>query len=168
MAEQNVTPNPAGDERSWSDDTPEELLEQAQANAQALAIATLAFLSKRGISPEEWAESVGRSLSVSWDDPEPWEAGEFLDAMLTNLRSLGATVVSSSLQPDRAEATVRNFPDPELCSLFGVDLKVAACINDLPAPIAAERSLRWSWSRRGDETHIEVSRATALADGPRS
>src|SRR4051812_22816711 len=87
----------------------EELLEQAQANAQSTIIATVKFLTECGLGISEWSEALGTTYSLGWDDPEPWEAGEFLDSMLTNYRSLGAEVISSDLQPQRAEATVKGF-----------------------------------------------------------
>ena len=48
-------------------------------------------------------------IALAWDDTRAWEAGEFLDAILTNLRSLGATVLSAQLGVDHAEATTIGF-----------------------------------------------------------
>ncbi|GIW03690.1 MAG: hypothetical protein KatS3mg059_0310 [Thermomicrobiales bacterium] len=152
----------AGDTRTWSDDTPEELLEQAQANAQAIVLATLAFLQARRIPLESWAAAVGETLSQAWDEPEPWEAGEFLDAMLTNFRSLGATVVSTEFSEDQATATLAGFPDPHLCDVLGVEPAVAAHIYDLAAPIASARGLQWTWTQAGDQVQIVVRRASQL------
>jgi hypothetical protein len=150
----------AGDTRTWSDDTPEELLEQAQANAQAIVLATLAFLQSLDIPLASWAAAVGETLSRAWDEPEPWEAGEFLDAMLTNFRSLGATVVSAEFGEDQATATLASFPDPDLCALLGVEPAVAAHIYDLAAPIASARGLHWIWTRAEDQVQITVRRAS--------
>jgi hypothetical protein len=70
---------------------------------------------------------------------------EFLDAMLTNLRALGAEVKQAELGVDHAEATTTGFPNPELCALFGVDPSHAAVISNAAAAIAAPRGLRWTW-----------------------
>jgi hypothetical protein len=140
-------------------DTIEELLEQAQSNAQATIIATAAFLTERTVPLADWTAALGRTFGLAWDEPAPWEAGEFLDAMLTNFRSLGATVLTATLAPDRAEATTTGFPDPELCALFAVDPALVTAFNDVPTPLAAARSLTWTWSRTGDQTHYLVTRS---------
>ncbi len=151
----------AGDTRTWSDDTPEELLEQAQANAQAIVLATVAFLQAGDIPVASWAAAVGERLSRAWDEPEPWGAGEFLDAMLTNFRSLGGAVVAANLDDEEATAIIGGFPDPDLCALLGVDPADAARIYDVVTPIAAARGLRWEWSHEGTQTRVVVRRLAA-------
>ena len=146
---------------SYAEDSAEDLLEQARSNAQATIIATVAFLEERGVSVAEWTAALGGAFGRAWDEPEPWEAGEFLDAMLTNFRALGARVVYADLGPERAEATTTGFPDPELCALFGVSRARAAAFNDVPAALAGERSLIWEWSRAGEETFYVVRSLTA-------
>jgi hypothetical protein len=132
-------------EHGHADYTDAELLEQAQANAQALLLGTVAFLEARGIPPAEWAAAIGEAFSRGWGEPRPWDAGEFLDAMLTNLRAFGAQVVSVELGTERAEAATIGFPDPDLCALFGVAREQAAVLHDAAATIAAPRGLHWSW-----------------------
>ena len=146
-------------EHGHADDTAAELLEQARGNAQALILATVAFLEQRGIPPAEWAAAIGETFAAGWGDVRPWDAGEFLDAMLTNLRALGADVTTVELGVDRAAATISGFPEPALCELFGVDPERAAVIHDAAAAIAAPRGLSWSW-RFGDDgaTRLVVER----------
>ena len=114
-----------------------ELLEQARSNAQALILATVVFLEERGVPPAEWAAAIGATFARGWGEPRPWDAGEFLDAMLTNLRALGAEVKVAELGVDRAEATTTGFPDRELCALFAVD----------PAHAAVARISAWALPR---------------------
>ena len=136
-----------------------ELLEQARTNAQALILATVAFLEERGVPPSEWAAAIGETFARGWGDPRRWDAGEFLDAMLTNLRALGAEVQSAELGVDRAEAATTGFPDRELCALFGVDPSHAAVFHDVAAAIATPRGLRWTWQLEADGvTHFVVER----------
>jgi hypothetical protein len=132
-------------EHGHADYTDAELLEQARGNAQALLLATIAFLDDRGIALVEWTASIGETFAAGWGDERPWDAGEFLDAMLTNLRALGAEVIAVDLGVDRAEATIAGFPDPELCALFGVEPARAAVTHDAAAAIAAPRGLTWTW-----------------------
>ena len=127
-----------------------ELLEQARGNAQALMLGTMAFLEQRHIPAAEWATAIGETFARGWGDVRPWDAGEFLDAMLTNLRALGAEVETVELGVDRAEATTTGFPDPKLCTHFGVDPSRAAVFHDAAAAIAAPRGLRWRWQMEAD------------------
>ena len=135
-----------------------ELLEQAQANAQATVIATAAFLQERGIPLDEWTDALGRRFARGWGEPRLWDAGEFMDAMLTNLRSLGATVVSADLGTERAEAVTAGFPDPDLCVLFDVEVALAARFNDAAAAIARDRGLSWGWQLEGARSRFVVTR----------
>ncbi len=145
--------------RAYEETDAEELLEQAQANAQALIIATVAFLDERGIPLDAWTASLGATFAKAWDEPGDWDAGEFLDAMLTNFRSLGAEVVSAELGPDRAEAVANGFPDPDLCALFGVEVALAARFIAAAAAIAGERGLSWAWHLDGERTRYVVAKA---------
>ena len=135
-----------------------ELLEQAQSNAQAAIIATVAFLRDREIPLDDWTRAIGCRFAEGWDEPRPWDAGEFMDAMLTNLRSLGAEIVTVELAPERAEAVTTGFPDPDLCALFGVEPALAARFNDATGTIARDRGLEWGWRLEGDRTRHVVSR----------
>jgi hypothetical protein len=149
-------------EHGHAEYTDAELLEQARGNAQALILATIAFLDARGIPPDEWSAAIGETFSQGWGEPRPWDAGEFLDAMLTNLRAMGATVLSVELGVDRAETATTGFPDPNLCELFGVEPARAAVFHEAAAAIAAPRGLRWRWEIDSDGvTHYEVERATS-------
>ena len=155
------TPSPSF-EHGHAEYTDAELLEQARGNAQALILATIVFLRERGIPPREWAAAIGKTFSGGWGAPRPWDAGEFLDAMLTNLRALGAEVVSTELGVDRAEAVTTGFPDEELCALFGVEPEQAALFHEAAGQIAAARGLRWRWELGEDGlTRYVVERTTA-------
>ncbi len=145
-------------EHGHGDYSDAELLEQAQANAQALVIATVKFLHQQEIPLDAWTGTIGCIFAQGWDEPRPWDAGEFLDAMLTNYRALGATVESVDLDQDRAEAVTRGFPDPDLCAVFDVEPAVAARFNDAPAPIARDRGLDWNWRIEGETTRLVARR----------
>ena len=143
--------------------TDAELLEQAQANAQALLLATAAFLESRGISLDDWAVAVGETLSRGWGEPRAWDAGEFLDAILTNLRALGAEVIAVDLGVERATAVTFGFPSRELCGLFGVDFAAATAVYEAIGVIAGLRGLDWSWQGADGDT-IRVTVAPLVRD----
>ncbi len=136
-----------------------ELLEQAQGNAQALILGTMRFLQERGVATDEWTAFLGNLFAEGWGPARPWDAGEFLDAALTNLRSLGARVESVDLGIERAEATVVGFPDPDLASALGVTPARASGYLAVIGVIAEPRGLRLSWDMGSDgQLRLEVER----------
>jgi hypothetical protein len=132
-------------EGSFQDETAESLLEQSQQNAQALILATIAVLDDLGLLPEAWADAVAERFSYAWGIEEPWEPGEFLDAMLTNYRALGAIVEENDTQDGVATALISGFPDDELSDLFTVSIDDAAHFHRIAAGIAKPRGLDWQW-----------------------
>ena len=137
------------------DDT--ELLQHGQANAQAVIIATVAYLQERGVPLDEWAAGMGRRFTAAWGAPEPWTAPEFLDAMLANLRSLGAEVEWADLDdPTVAAATLSGLFDEELCLLFGTERADVLHYLDATREIAALRGVVWEWQSDGDDVQIKV------------
>lgn len=135
-----------------------EMLEHARGIAQGFVLATLAHLVAQGLSIEEWATAVGQRFVSTWGEPRQWDAGEYLDAMLTNYRSLGATVVEADLQPEHAAATITSFPDDELCRHFQVTLEMADHVHAIPAVISEGRRVTWSWRREDDLIRFRVDR----------
>ncbi len=135
-----------------------ELLEQAQANAQALLLGTAAFIREAGLPLEQWAAAIGERFGMGWGAPRPWDAAEFLDMMLTNYRALGAEVLVARLEPDRAEATIGPFPDPAICAALGLPEDAADAFHDAPSAIATPRGLSWRWVRDGEDVHFLVER----------
>lgn len=155
-----ATPQPDSDEPyGYADYSPEHLLEQGQINAQATIMATALFLHQRGIPLDEWTAYLGKTFALAWSDANPWEAGEFLDAVLVNLRALGATVYSAELGVDRAEATIVGFPDFELCDFFSIDPALVARFNDASRAMADKVGLTWEWKRTGKITRYTVTRS---------
>ncbi|MCC6705562.1 MAG: hypothetical protein IT334_11835 [Thermomicrobiales bacterium] len=135
---------------SYLDETTETLLEQSQQNAQGLILATISVLDDLGLLPEAWADAVAERFSVAWGMEEPWEPAEFLDAMLTNYRALGAVVDELDAEGASVSAVVSGFPDDELLELFGVTAEDAATFHRVAAAIARPRGLDWRWELLGD------------------
>lgn len=148
-------------ESSYLDDTTETLLEQSQQNAQGLILATIAVLDDLGLLPEAWADGIGERFSDAWGLEEAWEPGEFLDAMLTNYRALGASVEDVSITDEAASATITGFPDEELCDVFNVRPEDAAVFHRVAGEIARRRNLGWEWEQNEEATRLIV---TTLAD----
>lgn len=142
----------------YSDYSVDHLLEQAQINAQATIMATALFLHQKGVSLDEWTAYLGKTFALAWSDAAPWEAGEFLDAVLVNMRALGARVTAAELGVDRAEATIIGFPDYELCEFFSIDPALVARFNDATSVMAEKAGLNWEWKRMGKQVRYTVTR----------
>ena len=148
-------------ESSYLDETTESLLEQSQQNAQGLILATIAVLFDLGLLPEAWADGIGERFSAAWGLEETWEPGEFLDAMLTNYRALGAAVEDVSVTEEAATATITGFPDDELCDVFNVRPEDAAVFHRVAGEIARRRNLHWTWEQGEESTRLIVTTAQA-------
>jgi hypothetical protein len=146
--------------REYDQYASEELLDQARANAQAALIATVGFLEELEIPIDSWTQSIGVRFARGWQTDEGWsDAGEFLDAMLVNLRAIGATVDEAVLGDVKATAVIDGFPDLDLCALFEVDSASVAKFHDASGAIAGELGLIWTWSLESDgKTRITVER----------
>jgi hypothetical protein len=144
----------------YQNDSCEELLDLARANAQALVMGTAAFLSEIGAPHEAWTSFLGEMFAGSWDADLELDAGEFLDVMLTNLQSFGAHVLEATLAESEATATITSFPKQELCVELGVDCTLADSYLAVPAVLAGRFGLAWSWTRNGPRTRLTVARAS--------
>ena len=139
------------------DESVEELLDLARANAQALIIATTGYLAQAGIPLEGWSGYLGSVFANAWDDSMAGDPEAFLQAVLTNYTSLGARVHSTSFEPGRAEAVITGFPDDGLCAELEVDCSLALAYNDLVAPVAARLGLTWWWGTDEGQTVLVVT-----------
>jgi hypothetical protein len=142
---------------TYKNDTCEELLDLSRANGQAIVLATAAFLQEIDVPAGAWTAFLGEFFARSWDPTLELTAGQFLDAMLTNYRSLGAEVVSANLSDDRAEAVIAGLPKRELCLELGIDSDLALEYFDVPAALAASHNLEWHWERDGVRTNLRVT-----------
>jgi hypothetical protein len=142
----------------YQEQSTEELLDLARANAQALVIATAAFLEQAGIPLAQWTGYLGSLFANAWDDSTRGDAGAFMTAALTNYRSFGAEVVSATLERERAEALIAGFPNVELCAEIGADCDTAEAFYDVPQTIADSLGLSWAWSREGDAVRLRAGR----------
>ena len=138
----------------------EELLEQCQGNAASLLLATLSVLAEQGISVDAWAAGVAQIFARSWEREELWTAGEYLDALLTNFRSLGATVAAAYLGETEATAAIENYPDEELARMLGVDPAFVEAMFHVGVHLAGLWGLRLRWRREGVRVDLDVVAAS--------
>jgi hypothetical protein len=135
----------------------EELLDLARANAQALIIATTGYLAQAGIPLEGWSGYLGDVFANSWDDSMAGDPKAFLDAVLTNYRAIGAQIHSTKIGAGRAEAVISGFPNEGLCGELDADCSLAEAYNDAAANVAERLGLTWWWGTSGEMTTLVVT-----------
>lgn len=140
-----------------SDESIEELLDLARANAQAVIIATTGYLAQTGLPLDGWSAYLGSVFANSWDDSMTGDAEAFLAAALTNYKALGARVVSTSFENGRAEAVITGFPDEDLCEELDSDCSLVLAYHDLGAVVAERLGLTWWWGTDEDRTVLVVT-----------
>ena len=140
--------------------TVDELLEQCQGNAASLMLATLRVLADQGTTVDVWAAGVARVFALSWEAEDTWTAAAFLDALLTNLRSLGASVADVELGDSEATATIRDYPDDELAAGLGVDPAFGEAMFHVGVHLAHQMGLRLQWQRRDKVVDLRVAAST--------
>ena len=140
----------------YQNDDAATLLQQVQANSQALILATMAFLRRNGVAVDDWARFLGEQFAKDWPEDGSFGADEFLDAMLTNLQGFGAMVISTEFAPDESTATISGFPSQALREAYGVDAGTAAVFQEAARQIARSQGLTWDWELDGETVTIAV------------
>jgi hypothetical protein len=125
----------------------EELLEQAQFNAQALLLASVVALGGEQATVEAWTRGVADVFIRGWDRDRTWQASEILDALLTNYRSFGAQVIDAHLQAEPPRATIADLPDLELAADLNVEEKHADAIFLIGTHIVQALGHKLAWQR---------------------
>jgi hypothetical protein len=144
-------------EITHEDDTCEELLDLSRANAQAIILATASFLRECDVPVEAWANALGRTFADAWDEDLAMTPADFLDAMLTNFKAIGASVIRADLSNPVATATLGDFPQVGLCRELGVEDTAADPYLDIPRELAGRLGLSWGWERTSRGLTIRAS-----------
>ncbi|HWV23345.1 MAG TPA: hypothetical protein VNZ58_04075 [Thermomicrobiales bacterium] len=137
--------------------TDDELLEQAQFNAQALLLAAVAALEGGVDATERWTQGVADVFLRGWDRDREWRAAEILDALLTNYRSFGAQVIEVDFDAAAPSAMVAELPDLELSEALGVPEEKADAIFRIGAHIASALGYVLEWHRSPDTGDVTLT-----------
>src|SRR5688500_12963748 len=90
--------------------TPEELLEPAQVNGQALFLATAEGLASDDAALAAWRTSLAATYIRGWDLDQGWEAADILLALATNYVTFGGRLVEWDYAADVPFVTIENLP----------------------------------------------------------
>ena len=135
----------------------DEVLQQAKANAQALFVVTVGYITEKGLPLDEFSSYVGEKFTLGW---EPLRGRGALAAMrmfALNMVSVGGALESLSGDEARAEATIAGWPSPDLLRGFGVSRDDADRAYAVFEAIAAVLGLKYEWRRQGDRVTLILS-----------
>lgn len=128
--------------------SPEAIGEAAQGNVSGLCYGIIAYMKKRGLSPNECWDFIGRKFSTGW--PPDLSIQEMASWAAINMSSAGCTLQSLFADEAQAEAVMTGWPAADATTRFGLTQAEADTVFDIFGPIAASLDCRYSWQRRGD------------------
>lgn len=164
--------DPPSDDRELIDEiehgsgeyTDAELLDQAQLNAQAMLLGTVSLLRKHPDMLGAWRQGLADIFIRAWDAERAWSAAAILDALLTNYRSFGATVVDHDAGEVSATATISALPDALLVEELELDPADISELLEIGAAIAGHLGGALDWTIDPDTgdivLRVGVSRGT--------
>jgi hypothetical protein len=141
---------------------PEERLQKAQGQLNALVLGMLAYLKAHDLAADEWMAFLGGRLAQGWD-PE-LTAVEFIREEATFLISIGCDLRSLSGDRSQAEATFRSWPPDAdwtsegFLSFWELSQEEVDVIWDMYAPVADRLGLDYRWRRAGDQVTLTFTR----------
>ena len=137
--------------------TRDEVLEQAKANAQALALVSMGYIKEKGLPLDEFWSFVGEKFTLGWDSLQGKGARVAMRMFALNMVSVGGTLESLSGDEARAEAIIADWPSPDLLQAFGVSRGDVDRMYAVFQPIADLLGLRYEWRRQGDRVTLILS-----------
>lgn len=137
--------------------TRDEVLQQAEANAQALALVAMGYIREKGLSPDDFWSFVGGKFTLGWDVLQGKGARQAMRMFALNMVSVGGTLESLSGDGAQAEAIIADWPSPDLLQAFGGSRGDVERMYAVFQPIADLLGLRYEWSRQGDRVRLTLS-----------
>ncbi len=135
-----------------------DLLRQAQGNAMATLLVTIAYLKRGGGSITDWSRFVGEQFASSWSEAVEWDATRLAQTWALNFASVGATLRSLEGDAQRAEVVISNWPTQEDLQSLDLAREDVDPFLGIGAPIMASVGAHMEWSRDSDQIHVVIRR----------
>lgn len=139
--------------------TPDRLLEQAQGNATALALVSIAYMKDRGLSPDEYVAFIGHQFAVGWEELRGRPINDVAHIVALNLVSLGATVQTLSGNATRAELVIAGWPKDEALAAFNLTRQDSNTLWTIFQPIMDYVGIQYAWQPQNDVVRITLTHA---------
>lgn len=137
---------------------PEELLSQAQGNATALALTTIAYLKERNLPVDEYFEFVGRRFAPGWEELRGQPVADVARAAALNMVSVGGSLRSLAGDDARAEVLIAEWPEDELSSALQLGRSDSEAVWNIFEPIMEYLGIRYAWQHQDDAVKMTFER----------
>lgn len=135
--------------------TPEEILQKAQVNFNAICLVMTAYLKEQGLSMDEFWSFVGNQYSQGWEQISTAKEAAFQAAL--NMVSLGCTLNSLTGDETQAQAILSGWPSKESLSYFEITHEDMAHIWKVFGPITEPLGFTYTWQQEADKVIMTFS-----------
>jgi hypothetical protein len=125
--------------------TTEELLAQAQGNATAFVLATIAYLKEQGLAVDDFVRFFGLRFAPGWEELRSQPVLAVARTAALNAVSVGGTLRSLSGDEAHAEMLIEGWPDEEISGALGLSRGDGEAMWDSFEPIMEHIGIRYSW-----------------------
>jgi hypothetical protein len=125
--------------------TTEELLAQAQGNATAFVLATIAYLKEQGLAVDDFVRFFGLRFAPGWEELRSQPVLAVARTAALNAVSVGGTLRSLSGDEAHAEMVIEGWPDEEISGALGLSRGDGEAMWDSFVPIMEHIGIRYSW-----------------------
>lgn len=136
--------------------TTEELLSQAQGNATAFALATIAYLREHSLSVDDYVRFFGRQFASGWEELRDQPLTAVARTAALNAVSVGGILRSLSGDEARAEVLIGGWPDEEILGVLGLGRGDGEAMWDSFEPIMEHLGIRYNW-RHDDNGAVRMT-----------
>lgn len=132
--------------------TTEELLAQAQGNATAFVLATIAYLKEQGLAVDDFVRFFGLRFAPGWEELRSQPVLAVARTAALNAVSVGGTLRSLSGDEAHAEMLIEGWPDEEISGVLGLSRSDGEAMWDSFVPIMEHIGIRYSWRHEENGT----------------
>ena len=136
----------------------EDLLPQAQGNATAFILATIAYLKEHGLEVDDYVAFFGRQFAPGWEEMRDQPILEVARSAATNAVSIGGELRSLSGDDTHAEALIAGWPDEDISNTLGLTHHEGDAMWNSFVPIMERLNISYAWQREGDAVRITFER----------
>jgi len=138
--------------------TTEELLAQAQGNAAAFALATIAYLKEQSLAVDDYVRFFGRRFAPGWEELRSEPVAAVARTVALNAVSVGGTLRSLSGDVAHAEVFIEGWPDEEISGTLGLKCSDGEAMWDSFDPIMERLGIRYAWERQDGAVRLTFQR----------
>ena len=138
--------------------TTEELLSQAQGNATAFALATIAYLKEQGLAVDDYVRFFGRQFAPGWEELRGQPVAAVARTAALNAVSVGGILRSLSGDEANAEVLIEGWPDENISGALGLERSDGEVMWDSFEPIMEHLGIRYSWGHEDGAVRLTFER----------